>query len=283
MVNYIKSSSGLATQNMVVGGVGTEWYDGMSINFASSTDPVYTIHCTLYSCPDIEGGQMRCPVGAKPPTQYDRQLVCVQPNGDTFCLWESSVPNGTGGTLNVSSGGRQMIDGDGTGANCTAGLSGPAGEISSTEWMSGQINHAIGITIYRTKPGSVYPVRDDPPGCGGHNAATDSTSTVPNGQWFKLNVTDADLAAEPVWRRAVYRAMRDYGAFVIDTGASWAWEHQNEMTYTAYGVQDPLRNWLIGQSGVSTDSSGRAVARTPSFPFDKLVALNPPPQALPCP
>jgi hypothetical protein len=278
MVSYLKSSSGGKTQNMIVGPAGDEYYDGIPLYFADSDDPQYRIHCTVYSCPEIEGTLMRCPLGAKPtPGPYDRHLACVQPDGEEICMWEAEIPSGvSGSTLNVSGGGKHRIDGDATGNNCTAGLSGIAGEISSVQLINGTINHALALTIQRTKATSVYPVRDDDG--GGHLAATDPASPVPNGQWFKLNITDAEIALEPAWRQPIYRAMRDYGMFVIDTGVGFGWNKANEMTYSFDGkTNDPAFDWLAGQRDVDS-YLGRRIARTPSFPFDKLVALNPPPR-----
>ena len=283
MISYLRSVSGGKAQSMVVGSLGREYGDGAALHFADTDDPVYTVHCTQWtsSC-EVEGAQVRIPAGAKPtPMTWDRHMTVVQPDGTEYSFWESDIPSGRGGTLNVSHGGRGRIDGDSTGIHGTAGVvSASAGEIRSTSWIAGTIPHAIALTVYRTKATSVYPVRTDD--CKGHLAATDPASPVPNGQWFKLNITDAELALEPAWRRPIYRAMRDYGGFVIDTGGSgFGWSHANEMAYGSYGVQDPAFDWLARQPGVSL-YDGRQVAATPSFPFDKLVALNPPPEARPC-
>lgn len=200
-----------------------------------------------------------------------------------YDFWQTSVPSGTGGTLNIGSGGKARVDGDLLGSNATAGQSiSPAGEIRSDQWINGTIPHAIGLTILRTNPSSVYPVQQD--NCAGHLAASDPASPVPNGQWFKLNITDLELSAEPPWRRAIYKALRDYGGYVIDTGgAGFSYSGINEMSYGSYGQSDPAVAWLSGQAGVEL-FDGRQVAKTPAFPFSKLVALNPPPVAPdPCP
>jgi len=279
MVSYLTSTSGGRWQNIIVGPPGAESTDGAPVFWASETDPEYTIHCTVYSCSDMEGQRVNIPVGAKPTPAYDKHMTVVQADGMEYDFWESSIPSGTGGTLNVSSGGRTRIDGDSTGSNADAGQTGlPAGQITTREWMDNRINHALELTIYRTKASSVYPVQES--GCGGHLAATDPTSPVPNGQWFKLNVTDAEIAAQPLWRQSIYRAMRDYGMFVVDTGSIFNVEHDNEMTYM--GKRDPALDWLVGQADVSVNTRGQAVARNTTFPFSKLVALNPPPAAHAC-
>ncbi len=282
MVEYLRSTSGGKMQNIVVGAPGSESTDGAPLYFARADDPLYTISCTQWvsSC-EVHGLKVRIPRGAKPVPAYDRHLVVIQPDGWEIDLWESSVPSGTGGTLTVSHGGRTRIDGDSTGSNATAAVTGAiAGQIRSNEWIAGTINHALALTIPRVKAGSVYPVREDD--CSGHDGAVDASSPVPTGQWFKLNVTDTEIAAQPAWRRPIYRAMRDYGLFVVDTGTVFQVEHEHEFTYQAFGVADPAYAWLQGQPGVDA-WNGQLIAKTPAFAYDKLVALNPPPPALPCP
>jgi len=201
----------------------------------------------------------------------------IQPDGSEVDLWESDIPSGTGGDLYVSHSGMTRIDGDSTGSNAIASMNGAmAGQFSSRSWRADRIKHALQLIIPRDSGSYVYPA-------GKTGASDPTTSPVPMGQWFKLQITDAELAVEPPWRRAIYRAMRDYGLFVVDTGASFMIAHENPLTFTAYGAADPSWAWLRGQAGVSewTDSATgklNMVAKTPAFPFDKLVALNAPPR-----
>jgi hypothetical protein len=213
-----------------------------------------------------------------PTPAYDRHLVSVQPDGTEVDLWEADVPSGTGGDLFVSHGGMTRIDGDSTGSDAVAAATGAlAGQFRSVSWQADSIRHALQLIVDHDSGRYVYPASK--PG------SSDASSPVPMGQWFKLNVSDSELAAEPPWRRALYRAMRDYGLFVVDTGARPIMiGHENPLTYAAFGAPDPAWAWLRGQAGVEewvNPSSGKLnmVAKTPSFPFDKLVALNPPPRA----
>jgi len=229
------------------------------------------------SC-DVHGVRVRIPVGAVPTSAYDRHLVSVQPDGTEVDLWEADVPSGKGGDLWVSHGGMTRIDGDGTGSGAVAANTGAiAGQFRSLSWQADTIRHALQLVIDRDSGNYVYPANKT-------GSSDSAVSPVPMGQWFKLNISDAALAAEPPWRRALYRAMRDYGLFVVDTGARpIAVQHENALTYTAFGAQDPAWAWLRGQTGVDEwvdPATGRLnmVAKTPSFPFDRLVALNPPPR-----
>jgi hypothetical protein len=282
MVAYLADVSGGRMQNIEVGPPGGESGGGSPLYFADSDDPLYQVYCRLWtSACEVHGMSVRIPVGALPTPLYDRHLTTVQPDGTEVDLWQSDDPNGFGGPLYVSHGGATRIDGDSTGSNATAAVTGAiAGQFRSQDWIAGRIPHALALTIYRTKAESVYPVRTDD--CRGHLATTDPASPVPNGQWFRLNVTDAFIAAQPPWRAPLYRALRDFGGFVVDTGGSgFALAHQQERTYTSWLVEDPAYDWLAGQPGVDL-YQGEMVAKDLAFPFDRLVALNPPPEARPC-
>ena len=274
LVEYLRSTASGRMQNIAV----PDDTGSAPIYYADADDPQYTIWCRKWisSC-EVNGKTVRIPSAAKPTPAYDRHLVSVQPDGTEVDLWESDVPSGTGGTLYASHGGMTRIDGDSTGSDAVASQTGAmAGQFRSVNWQADRINHALQLIIPRDSGSYVYPA-------GKTGASDPATSPVPMGQWFKLDVTDTDLAAQPPWRRAIYRAMRDYGLFVVDTGASFMIAHENPLTFTAFGAADPAWAWLRGQSGVDEwvdPSTGKLnmVAKTPSFPFDKLVALNAPPR-----
>jgi hypothetical protein len=272
MVDYLRRTSNSAMQNIAV----PDDTGSAPVYYADGDDPAYTIHCRQWvsSC-EVNGVSVRIPKGALPTRAYDRHLVSIQPDGTEIDLWEADDPSGTGGDLSASHGGMTRIDGDSTGSNAVAAMTGAmAGQFTSASWMADRINHALQLIVPRDNGGYVYPA-------GKTGASDPTTSPIPMGQWFKLNMTDAELAAQPPWRRAIYRAMRDYGLFVIDTGASFMIGHENPLTYTAFGTPDPAQVWLRGQTDVDqwtdpTTGTVNAVAKTRSFPFDKLVALQPP-------
>jgi hypothetical protein len=274
MVEYLRStSSGRMSSVAVPDDTGSA-----PVYWADADDPEYTIWCRKWvsSC-EVNGVKARIPKGALPTSAYDRHLVSVQPDGTEVDLWESDVPSGTGGNLYVSHGGMTRIDGDSTGSNAVASMNGAmAGQFSSRSWSTDRINHALQLVIQRDNGSYVYPA-------GKTGTSDPTTSPVPMGQWFKLQISDAELSVEPPWRRALYRAMRDYGLFVVDTGGGFSIAHENPRTFTSFGSQDPAWSWLRGQAGVDewTDSSTgnlNMVAKTPSFPFGKLVALQAPPR-----
>ena len=272
LVDYLRRTANGRMQNIAV----PDDTGSAPVYYADSDDPQYTIRCRQWisSC-EVNGATARIPKGALPTRASDRHLVAIQPDGTEIDLWESDDPSGTGGELSVSHGGITRIDGDSTGSNAVAAMTGAmAGQFTSASWQADRINHALQLIIPRDNGRYVYPA--------GKTGASDPTSSpVPMGQWFKLDITDTQLAAEPPWRRAIYRAMRDYGLFVIDTGASFMIAHENPLTYTAFGAQDPARAWLQGQTDVTTwtdptTGTPNQVAKTPTFPYDQLIALNPP-------
>ena len=275
MVEYLRSTSGGRLQNIAV----PDDTGSAPVYWADSDDPLYTVWCREWvsSC-EVHGARVRIPAGALPTRAYDRHLVSVQADGTEVDLWEADVPSGWGGDLYVSHGGMTRIDGDSTGSNAVAAATGAlAGQFRSPAWQADTIRHALQLVIDRDNGQYVYPARK-------RGSSDPAVSPVPMGQWFKLNVSDAELAAEPPWRRAIYRAARDYGLFVIDTGARpITIGHENPLTYTAFGLQDPAWSWLRGQADVTEwvdPATGKLnmVAKTPSFPFHKLTALNPPPE-----
>jgi len=274
MVDYLRSAASGRMGNIAVpDDTGTA-----PVYWADADDPLYTIWCRQWvsSC-EVNGIKARIPKGALPTSAYDRHLVSVQPDGTEVDLWESDVPSGVGGDLYVSHGGMTRIDGDSTGSNAVAAMTGAmAGQFRSASWSADRINHALQVVIPRDSGSFVYPA-------GKTGSSDPTTSPVPMGQWFKLQISDTELAAQPPWRRALYRAMRDYGLFVVDTGGGFSIQHENPRTFTSFGAQDPAWSWLRGQSGVDqwvNPSTGNLnmVAKTPSFPFDELVALNAPPR-----
>jgi hypothetical protein len=274
MVDYLRRTAGGRMANIAV----PDDTGSAPVYWADADDPLYTVWCRRWisSC-EVHGATVRIPERARPTAAYDRHLVSVQPDGVEVDLWESDVPSGSGGDLYVSHGGMTRVDGDSTGSNAVAAMTGAmAGQFRSVSWQADRINHALQLVIPRDSGSYVYPA--------GKTGASDPVSSpVPMGQWFKLQVSDEELALQPPWRRAVYRAMRDYGLFVVDTGAGFATQHENPRTFTSFGAPDPAWAWLRGQAGVSEwvdPATGELnmVAKTPSFPFDKLVALNPPPR-----
>ncbi len=152
-------ASGKGPGHVIAGGPSSDDYQHPVV-YSKSTDPEYTIHCTVYACDDLEGKRVRIPVGARPAGGTDGHLAVVdQSSGFAYDFWRSDTPSGSGGTLNVSSGGVSRVDASGSGMSLDLDGDGSVGEataarfsllagiIRAEELAAGKIDHALFITI----------------------------------------------------------------------------------------------------------------------------------------
>ncbi|MDP8910330.1 MAG: hypothetical protein M3N47_14720 [Chloroflexota bacterium] len=274
MVAKMLSSSRDGVQTLSVGNSGRHDYFH-PYALSKSTDPLYTIRCWRYACPSIEGAQVRIPVEAKPAQGTDKHLTIVdQSAGWLYDLYKTetygrsggSVANWkrtrspSGGDIWIASGGKTHIDGDGRGVaanGATAAKTGLlAGPIRGAELEAGAINHMLFMFVKCTNGRYVYPAQ-------GKAATCSSTSDAPpDGQAFKLAMTDAEIAALPApnWRKTIYRAMARYGMFVGDTGGSSAFSiaAESDRTYLDYGYEGAMQRFARthqGEGGIRESST----------------------------
>jgi hypothetical protein len=81
------------------------------------------------------------------------------------------------------------------------------------EVRRGRIDHALRITVPRTRRAYVYPAR--------HFASSDDSPNLPAmGQRVRLR-RGFDVSGFPRQSRVVLRALKRYGAFVADNGSAW--------------------------------------------------------------
>jgi hypothetical protein len=81
------------------------------------------------------------------------------------------------------------------------------------EVRRGKIDHALRVTVQRTRSAYVYPAR--------HVASDDSDPSLPRmGERLRLKA-DVDLAPYPRQARVVLRALKTYGLIVADNGSDW--------------------------------------------------------------
>lgn len=94
-----------------------------------------------------------------------------------------------------------------------AGLSVLAGLVRYDEVAAGRIDHAIRITVPKTRNAYVWPAR--------HAASTDNSLALPPmGLRLRLKST-VDISGLPAQARVVAAAMQQYGVIVADNGSSW--------------------------------------------------------------
>jgi hypothetical protein len=81
------------------------------------------------------------------------------------------------------------------------------------EVRRGRIDHALRVTVQRTRRAYVYPAR--------HVASSDSDPSLPRmGERLRLRAS-VDVSAFPRQARIVLRALRRYGLIVADNGSDW--------------------------------------------------------------
>jgi hypothetical protein len=81
------------------------------------------------------------------------------------------------------------------------------------EVRHGAINHALRITVPRTRKAFIYPAR--------HFASSDTDPNVPAmGQRFRLKAS-FDISGFPKQSRIVLKALKKYGGIVADNGSAW--------------------------------------------------------------
>jgi hypothetical protein len=81
------------------------------------------------------------------------------------------------------------------------------------EVRRGRIDHALRITVPRTRRAFIYPAR--------HQASSETDPDLPAmGQRMRLK-RSFDVSRYPRQSRVVLRALQRYGAFVADNGSAW--------------------------------------------------------------
>jgi hypothetical protein len=140
-----------AIQNLVAGAAGRGELDGgRPLYWSQPTDPSFTLHCTGpgATCP-IENAHIRVPARARPAGGSDAHLTVVDhASGWEYDLWGVQSKPAAGGTLTFRWGGKTRIDGDGLhSAGVAAGYGGAAGVLRAEELQSGQINHALFMSV----------------------------------------------------------------------------------------------------------------------------------------
>ncbi|MET8311703.1 hypothetical protein [Micromonospora sp. NPDC005173] len=133
-----------------------------------------------------------------------------------------------------------------------AGLSILAGLVRYDEVAAGQIDHAIRVTVPRTRTGWTWPAS--------HSASGNTESSLPQlGQRLRLK-RSVDVARLPRQARIVAEAMQRYGVIVADHGSAWfisgapdrRWD--NDALHTLGGLR--------GNDFEVVDVAGMMVSRT---------------------
>jgi hypothetical protein len=234
-------------QSLAAGHSGTDDDYWHPLYYSHSSDPLYTVRCAMWtsSC-KVEGAQVRIPRQAQPAAGGDGHMAVIdQSTGMEYDFWQVKSRSPDGGTLNVSHGGKTLIDGAGLGSNATAAHFGlAAGAIRGAEVLRGEINHALFSQIKCSSGTSVYPAA---PGSSGAPCSTFGLSNQdapPMGArlWLALSDGEIDGLPVPAWKKTVLKAMAHYGVLVGDTmggNSSWGIQAESGSSYTSFGAKDP--------------------------------------------
>jgi hypothetical protein len=283
-----------APANLVAGAADTPDDYAHPVYYSQPTDPIVTLHATEpWGRAAIEGMQIRVPAAARPAGGTDGHLTVITPDGWEYDLWESQTPRN--GTLNFGWGGRIRVDGNGLGADGTAAQFGNlAGIIRPEELAAGKINHALFIVVKCTSSDTTFglgvkPHRAGdlgssyiyPAGKGGSSCPSNQTDAPPMGARFRLNMTDAQIAALPVpkWKKTVLTAFAHYGGYVGDTGGpGFGFQFESGTSYTSFGQKDPFVSYA--QSNNLPTWQGRYVYGMPGdVDWSRYLQVVAPPEA----
>ncbi|MGH2846384.1 MAG: hypothetical protein ACRDL0_10290 [Thermoleophilaceae bacterium] len=211
--------------------------------YSRSGDPTFTIRCTMYDCPSIEGHSIAIPDAARPASGDDAHMAVIdQATGWEYDFWGVHSKPAGGGTIEILSGGRTRIDGDGLGSNATAAHFGlAAGVIRAEEMEAGRIEHALFMSVRCVDGTRVYPAAGMGSICSDRGES--DAGAPPLGARFMLDMSAGEIAAlaAPRWKKTILTAMAEYGMYVGDTiggGASWGIWTESGASYTSFGAED---------------------------------------------
>jgi hypothetical protein len=254
----VSNVAGSGPANLVAGDAGTQWDYSHPIYWSRPSDPVFTLRCAEdWGTCDVEGAQVRIPDAARPAAGGDGHLTVIdQQSGWEYDLWQVRSKPAGGGVLTASWGGRTRIDGDGLGSNATAAhFGGAAGVIRAQELAAGRIDHALFLVIKCGSGGKVYP------SLGTGARCSDTANAPAMGSRFQLNMSGAEIDAlqVPTWKKAILRAMAEYGMYFGDTGGpGFGLQFESGASYTSFGVEDAMVSFAR-QIGMKANGEGKFI------------------------
>jgi hypothetical protein len=205
--------------------------------FAGPSDPMMKIvckndfgpgSCTGVNGINVGGARINVPRGAASQSGSDAHLTVIETaTGAEYDFWDTSIQGSTivagdGSVVNVNTGTGLGANGDAANFSLSAGLLRPS------ELASGEIDHALVVTVPCTS-GNGANVGFSWPASGGWGEAcgdywNESTNGAPGlGQLLRLNMTDQQIAgsAAPTWQKTIMTALAHYGAYIEDTDGSY--------------------------------------------------------------
>ncbi len=146
----------------------------------------------------------------------DRHLILVDPvNGKLHEFWQARLtPSGwqasQASTFDLTS---DTMRREGWTSSDAAGLPIFPAIVRYDEVARGHVDHALRVTVKRSRRGYVYPAR--------HFASRFDDPTLPRmGERLRLR-QDFDVSGFPPHAQAILNGLKTYGMFVADNGANW--------------------------------------------------------------
>jgi hypothetical protein len=256
--------------------------------YATSSDPVMTVHCKndagVGSCTGANGVntggvKINVPAGAVPFANADAHMTVIETaTGKEYDFWDTSV---SGSTIDAGTGAELSMSGDGRGSQGDNGqFALAAGLVRPSELAAGQINHALVVTVpcvnAKGPKGVAWPAEygyGSPCGEGWNESPVGAPQM---GQLLRLNMTAAQIQASraPAWQKTIMTAFATYGAYIEDTDGNQAAGidilTQGGSSWTDLGQPDP---WLTVTRQFGS-SNGDLVSSVP-IPVSDLQVVKP--------
>ena len=123
-----------------------------------------------------------------------------------------------------------------------------AGRLRAEELAEGQINHALFIGVDCVGGAPVYPAQGQGQLCS--KLGLSEINAPPMGTRLRLNMSEAQINGLNIdpWKKTILQALREYGAFIGDTGTKgyFVIEAEAGVQYLTYGKAD--RWWTFGSA-----------------------------------
>ncbi|TMM15231.1 MAG: hypothetical protein E6G01_10945 [Actinobacteria bacterium] len=189
-------------------------------------------------------GLVPIPAGAYNTNTSDDAMIVYQPaTGRDWELWRTSV-DAKGNWSACWGGGLTTTNSNGVFpypfGQSASGISHLATTITEADVASGQINHAIAMQVV-TCNGYVAPA--DRSDCGLH------LGSPPEGTWFRMPATTPTPSGLTPFAQMVFRALKSYGAVVLDRAGAVMIEAEDSRDWAFDGNSgtDPITTSWAGQ------------------------------------
>jgi hypothetical protein len=232
--------------------------DTFPLYFASQNDPSYRVTCDKFNgCASFMPSVIHIPNGAHASIDVDHHASVIELwAGVEIDFWQfNDGGTGQGTTTPVSGGGSVSVafagvchtkslahHGRCSGAGVSAAVPAQPGVIDPREWIKGEINHTIYVSLPCPSPNYIWPASNSDGQC----------SAGPlDGERIWLDLTDKQISALSIhrWAKVLLLAAHRFGLMVVDSspGASevpWNFYGIDNATMTLWGKRAPWTSFF---------------------------------------